>query len=191
MVEFRWRRSGTKRIPEGTSASLSNKRTEFAIDSHFSNNKTLSNKTENEKITVYHITKLDNIESIAEYGLMPHYDSKISAEEVDKGNVINVFTDLKDLDFMSDYFYSVRMREYTTTWNRTLEPLVILKITIPTSKIQIVHKYKVNFEWGLIWEPIPAKDIELVDTLFEVDKKHLDDYKRQFNKLKEDEHTVI
>jgi hypothetical protein len=126
----------------------------------------------------FHITDRRNLPSIAKVGLIPQQDNAVSSVEVKKDKVINIFINEKDVNFMRPILHNMMI-------NSIRYDAVILKIKVPYSKVQPVHKYKADFIWGLIRETVPPNNIEVFDTLFSgEDKKKLPVIKREFNEIK-------
>jgi hypothetical protein len=118
---------------------------------------------------IYHITKMENLPSIFDKGLVPHYDSAISSVEKKCGEVVNVFLQEKDTDFMKDYFWHVSLRGA----GNDVSNLVILELDVPPEDLKILHKYKADFVWGVVEKTIPPDKIHIKDALYESGKRKI------------------
>ena len=118
---------------------------------------------------IYHITKMENLPSIFDKGLIPHYDSAISSVEKKSGDVINVFLEEKDTDFMKDYFWHVALRGA----GNNVSDLVILELDVPPEDLKVLHKYKADFVWGVVEKTIPPDKIHIKDALYESGKRKI------------------
>ena len=118
---------------------------------------------------VYHITKMENLPSIFDKGLVPRYDPAISSVEKKSGEVVNVFLQEKDTDFMKDYFWHVSLRGA----GNDVSNLVILELDVPPEDLKILHKYKADFVWGVVEKTIPPDKIHIKDALYESGKRKI------------------
>lgn len=136
----------------------------------------------NKNTPFYHITDHENLSSIAKHGIIPHQDNSISAVEMQKGNVINLFLREEDIGFMRNYFHSVMMRN-ATDGRHISDDFIILKMEVPIKQVQIMHKYKADFVWAISNHVISPSKIEVYDFLFNRDN-NVNKIKKEFNDLR-------
>ena len=128
----------------------------------------------------YHITDRENLPNIAQNGIIPHQDNSISAVEMQKGKVVNLFLRKEDIGFMQTYFHAVMMRN-AMEGKHISNDSVILKVDVPIKQIEIMHKYKADFVWAIVRHSVPPLRVEVYRFLYDNDDYNINTVKQEFN----------